>query len=354
MSPGSSNKENSATGNPVSLLQESLACGVLVVNARGRIAACTPEAAAHLHATTAQLENAPTASLPAPFPKMIQDAAKSGRPATHQDISLKIPRGGATALRASFLPIKTGSQPEVVVVFNNLASLPGFEQDMRRLDRLASLGTLSASMAHEIKNGMVAIKTFIDLLLQKNQDAELTEVVNRELQRINVIVTQILRFTAPRAATFATVHVHELLDHSIRLLHHQIAGKLISLQRRYQARPDLVRGDDAQLQQVFINLLLNALEAMNANGVLTVATEATAGQAGTRLLRIHVQDTGVGIARENLGRLFEPFFTTKKNGTGLGLAISQRIAHEHHGAIRAQSEANRGSTFSISLPLFSS
>jgi len=154
----------------------------------------------------------------------------------------------------------------------------------------------------------------------------------------------------PKGAAFNTVHVHELLDHSLRLLHHQIAGKLISLQRRYEAQSDTVRGDDVQLQQAFMNLLLNALEAMGSNGVLTVATEITEGENGARLMRIHIQDTGVGIKPENLGRLFEPFFTTKKNGTGLGLAISQRIAHEHHGVIQVQSSLNAGTTFSLSLP----
>ena len=133
-------------------------------------------------------------------------------------------------------------------------------------------------MAHEIKNGMVAIKTFVDLLAQKGQDAELTEVVRRELQRINAIVTQMLRFAAPNRAAFTTVRVHELLDHSLRLLQHQISGKLISLQRHYQAEPDTVRGDDAQLQQAFMNLLLNALEAMGTNGVLTVDTEIGEGR----------------------------------------------------------------------------
>lgn len=355
MPPGGSTLENGElpTGSAASLLQECLACGVLVVNARGRIAACTPEAAAHLRAKAERLRNAPVTSLPAPLPKLIRDAAKSGRPVTNLEILPTLPRRGAMTLRVSILPVKTRTQSQIVVVLNNLTSAPVFEQNMRRLDRLASLGTLSASLAHEIKNGMVAIKTFTDLLVQKNQDTELTEVVSRELQRINVIVTQMLRFAAPKAATFTTIHMHELLDHSLRLLHHQIAGKSISLQRRYEARADTVRGDDAQLQQAFMNLLLNALEAMNTNGVLTVATEITEGKPGTRWLRIHIQDTGVGIARENLGRLFEPFFTTKKNGTGLGLAISQRIAHEHQGAIQAQGEVNRGSTFSFSLPVFS-
>ena len=338
-------------GSPAGLLQECLACGVLVVNSRGRIAACTPEAAAHLQVTPERLRNAPLNALPAPLPRLIREAVRNGQPVTNLEILLETSGRGTANLRSSILPVKVRAHSQVVVVLNNLTSAPLFEQNMRRLDRLASLGTLSASMAHEIKNGMVAIKTFVDLLMQKGQDTELTGVVSRELQRINAIVTQMLRFGSSRGPAFTTVHVHELLDHSLGVLHHQINGKSISLQRRYAARMDAVRGDDGQLQQVFINLLLNALEAMDAKGTLMVATETTEGKPGAPSLLVHIQDTGVGIARENLGRLFEPFFTTKKNGTGLGLAISQRIAHEHLGTIQVRSEINQGSTFSLSLPL---
>jgi signal transduction histidine kinase len=290
--------------------------------------------------------------LPAPLSKLVRDAAKSGKPAMNRDISLKISRGGTATLRASILPVKMGAQSQVVVVLNDLTSAPIFKQNLRQLDQLANLGTLSASMAHEIKNGMVAIKTFFDLLAQKGEDAELTQVANRELQRINGIVTQMLRLAAPNRAAFITVRVHDLLDHSLRLLQHQVSRKLISLQRHYQAEPDTVRGDDAQLQQVFMNLLLNALEAMDMNGMLTIHTETVKGERGEWQLRINIQDTGVGIAPENLDRLFEPFFTTKKNGTGLGLAISQRIVLEHHGSIRVQSDPGKGSQFSLLLPVF--
>ncbi len=348
MSPGGSSEKTGGlpTGSPASLLQECLACGVLVVGARERIIACTAEAAAHLDAKPTQLKNTPINSLPAPLPELIRKAAKSGKTVTNREIEIKTARGGAATLRASILPVKSRAASQVIVVLNNLASEPVFEQNLRRLDRLASLGSLSASMAHEIKNGMVAVKTFVDLLAQKNQEAELTEVVGRELQRINAIVTQMLRIAAPKAATFATVRVHELLDHSLRLLQHQVSAKMILLRKNYRAQPDTMRGDDAQLQQMFMNLLLNAIEAMGANGVLTVSTEITAAKQ----LQIQIQDTGVGIARENLGRLFEPFFTTKKNGTGLGLAISRRIALEHHGAIEVRSETAQGSTFTLLLP----
>ena len=352
MSPGGSSKKPGGlpTESPASLLQECLACGVLVVGARERVVACTAEAAGHLRARAARLKNASILALPAPLPELIRAAAKSGKAVTNREIEIKAPRGGAMRLRASILPVKSRAPAQVVVVLNNLTSAPVFEQNLRRLDQLASLGALSASMAHEIKNGMVAIKTFVDLLAQKNQEAELTEVVGRELQRINAIVTQMLRFAAPKAATFATFPVHDLLDHSLRLLQHQIGSKGISLQRNYQAAPDTVRGDDAQLQQVFMNLLLNAIEAMGADGVLTVSTEiAEAG--GQRWLKINIRDTGVGVAPENLARLFEPFFTTKRNGTGLGLAISKRVALEHHGAIEVRSEITKGSTFTLTLPV---
>ena len=225
-------------------------------------------------------------------------------------------------------------------------------EKLQRLDRLANLGMLSAGMAHEIKNGMVAVKTFVDLLLEKDQDAELGEVVRHELERINAIVTQMLRMAAPASANFKTVRVHEVLDHSLRLLQPQVGGKLIAVKKNYRAESDAVRGDDAQLQQTFMNLLLNALEAMGPNGTLAISTEIAGGESGARVLQIQIQDTGVGITPENLAHLFEPFFTTKKNGTGLGLAICQRIIHEHHGSIHAQSEPGKSSRFSIALPLF--
>jgi two-component system nitrogen regulation sensor histidine kinase GlnL len=229
-------------------------------------------------------------------------------------------------------------------------STPVPEQSMRRLDRLASLGLLSAGMAHEIKNSLVAVNTFVGRLLENGEDREFSETVRRELRRIDTLVSQMLRFAAPGKNEFAAVHVHDLLDHSLRLIEHQIKGKSISLNRRYAAAPDTVSGDEYQLQQAFMNLLFNAIEAMGMNGVLTVSTDIAGEKPGERRLRIHIQDTGMGIPAENLPHLFEPFFTTKKNGTGLGLAICQRIVHEHDGDITAQSEIKKGATFSLSLP----
>jgi two-component system, NtrC family, nitrogen regulation sensor histidine kinase GlnL len=221
----------------------------------------------------------------------------------------------------------------------------------QQLDRLANLGMLSASMSHEIKNGLQAVRTFVDVLLEKNPNEELGELVRHELDRVNAIVTQILRIAAPGSASFKAVRSHDLLEHSLRLLKPHASMKLINLQKKYHAAPDTVHGDDALLQQVIMNLLFNAVDAMGPNGTLTVGTEIGESEEGARVLKIHIQDTGMGIAPENAARLFEPFFTTKKNGTGLGLAICQRIIQQHRGIIHAQSEAGLGSTFTIHLPV---
>jgi len=226
------------------------------------------------------------------------------------------------------------------------AQLP---DNLRRLDRLANLGLVSASVAHEIKNGLVAVNTFMEVLLEKGEDKELTTMVRRELKRIDALATQMLRFSAAKPPVRTTVRVHELLDHSLRLLEHQMTDRMITLKRIYKATPDALSGDESQLQQAFMNLLLNAAEAIGSNGELTIKTEtATDGHSGRRL-KIHIQDTGAGIAPENLPRLFEPFFTTKKNGTGLGLSICQRVAQEHAGAIEVKSDPSHGTTFIISL-----
>ena len=235
---------------------------------------------------------------------------------------------------------KTGS-----AAVNAPAAVSDLSTNLRRLDRLANLGLVSASVAHEIKNGLVAIGTFMELLLPKGEDKEMTDLVRKELARINSLVTQMLRYSAPKPTEFTNVGAHELLDHSLRLLEHQMSGRLITLKRAFRATPDTIHADESQLQQVFMNILLNAVEAVGSNGEVIVGTE----NAGAHML-VFIRDTGMGITKENLSRLFEPFFTTKKNGTGLGLAICQRVIEEHRGKIEIHSEPGNGSAFIITLP----
>ena len=149
-----------------------------------------------------------------------------------------------------------------MLVLHDLTPARQLEERLEQLDRLANIGTLAAGMAHEIKNALVAGKTFVDLLLEKHQDAELVEVVRREMGRIDAIVSRMLKFAGPARPAFSEVRLHEVLEHSLRLVQPQLEGKAIVLSRSFQAAPDRVSGDDYQLQQAFVNLFLNALEAM--------------------------------------------------------------------------------------------
>jgi len=281
------------------------------------------------------------------------------RPVIERTLTLPPTGSDSPALHVNAVPVPSGDSFQVVIVLNDLAIARRLEENMRRLDRLASLGTLSAGLGHEIKNAFVAVNTFVELLLEKNQDSEFTEVVHRELRRIDSMVSQMLKFAGPARPTFAAVRLHDVLEHSLRLVQHQLEEKLISLNRSFKAAPDAIKGDDHQLEQAFVNLFLNAVEAMGTNGSLTVATEivrtapskAVAAAANRHPhVRITIADTGIGIAPENMSNLFEPFFTTKNHGTGLGLPITRRIVQEHHGDISLHSEPNKGTTFSIVLP----
>jgi len=342
-----------------SALRDCLAGGVIVVDYRQRIAACTPEAERLLQLRPGKAVNAPLSALPAKLQELIREVIAENKPLTGRSVILPLAGREPGVLQVCATPVAAQAGAiEVVVVVNDLAPARRLEQHLRRLDRLVSVGTFSTSMAHEIKNALVAVKTFIDLLLEKNRDAELTEVVGREMARINAIVGQMLKFAGPARPALSATGLHDILDHSLRMVQPQLEGKLISLDRSFKASPDAVKGNDYQLEQAFVNLLLNAVEAMGPNGALKVATETVSAAAtipplagrGTHHVRLTIADTGVGIAPENMDRLFEPFFTTKQNGTGLGLSIAQRIVQEHHGAISVQSELNKGTTFSILLP----
>jgi signal transduction histidine kinase len=231
-------------------------------------------------------------------------------------------------------------------------------RNLYQLERLASLGTLSAGLAHEIKNALVGVNTFINLLLDKNQDAQLAEIVRRELSRIDSIASQMLNLSNPADPKFAPVPMHQLLEHALTLVQHQLRAKSISLQRSFDAASDVIQGDEFQLEQSMLNLLLNALEAMAPHGQLVITTELITDSAkpnrsarmATTRLRVIIKDDGAGIPAKNMERLFEPFFTTKEGGTGLGLAITQRIIQQHGGSIEASSRPNEGSTFTMLLP----
>jgi two-component system nitrogen regulation sensor histidine kinase GlnL len=335
------------------MLQSSCACGVLSLDGSGNVTFVSPEAEKILRLSQPGkpgLEKIPQ------LQELIRETQTTGRAINDRKLVLR--PEDSTAVCVTVMPAATRDKNHrIVVLLKDFSSTNKLENNLQRLDRLASAGTLSAGMAHEIRNALVAVKTFIDLLVEKNKDDELADIVRHEMRRVDSIVSQMLKFSAPAQPTFTSISLHKVLDRCLRLAQHRVEGKLIAFERRFEAEPDLVRGDDHQLEQAFVNLLFNSVEAINSHGSLTISTEMTSDDQGhlreggaRNLVRIRISDTGGGIAAENMAHLFEPFFTTKRNGTGLGLAVTRRIIEEHSGTIDAESEPGKGTTFTVLLP----
>ena len=331
-------------------------CGIILVDGQDRLSVVTEAATRVLSLTGPRSQRLD--GLPATLQTLIDEVRSSGQPLVDRSIHFE-DSNRALSLRVSAFPMGSDKTAlPVAIVLQNQSADQKLGKHLQQLDRLATFGTLSAGIAHEIKNALVVGKTFFDLLLEKHQEAELVQLVRQELTRIDSLVTQMLRFTSPAKPALADIQVHEVLEHSLLMVKRQIEDKSIQLKQLYAAPSDSMRGDKFQLEQAFVNLLLNAIEAMGPRGRLTVATGAGASEPNETLLskgrghmQVRIEDSGIGIPPENIGRLFGPFFTTKSGGTGLGLSITRRIIEEHGGQISVKSKPNEGTCFQILLPV---
>jgi len=226
---------------------------------------------------------------------------------------------------------------------------------IRRADRLASLGTLTAALAHEIRNPLVAIKTFIQLLPERLEDEEFRKhflsIASGEVDRISSLVSELLEFARTSDPKLEMENVNSILDGMILLSSTESKKKHIEIVKDYGQDLPPVSIDREQIKQVFLNILLNAIEATPENGKITVETRSFVKPGGEAYIQIRFTDTGCGIPTEHLEDIFNPFFTTKNKGSGLGLSISHQIVQDHKGYIDVESELDRGSSFFINLPL---
>ncbi|MDH7511459.1 MAG: cache domain-containing protein [Clostridiales bacterium] len=220
-------------------------------------------------------------------------------------------------------------------------------------EKLASLGKLAAGIAHEINNPLGGILIYSHLLLEESKAnsnlAETLKKIIKETSRCKNIVKGLLEFARPKEPEMVLTDLNEVVNKALAIFERQALFQNITIEKDFSDLPRIV-ADGPQLQQVFANIIINAAEAMNGNGLLAIKTLL---DARTDTLRIEFRDTGHGIKEEDLPRLFEPFFTTKEvgKGTGLGLAISYGIVQKHNGSIEVKSEVGRGSTFTVVLPL---
>ncbi len=253
-----------------------------------------------------------------------------------------------------------------MVLIHDMTQIKRLESNVQRADRLTSIGTMAAGMAHEIKNPLQSIKTFTQLLLDRYDDADFrmtfAEVVPPEVDRIDNIVTRLLHFARPQPVSFNLHDVRQIIREVFALVENQMHKEGIELRLHLPEKPIGVMADDQQLHQVFLNLVLNAIEAMRETSSNFIEVRIQTGlthlqQPGTQVrhdvpcVKVVISDSGCGISRENLKQLFTPFFTTKADGSGLGLSVVHRIITEHRGIIDVDSNPGVGSSFTVTFPL---
>jgi len=226
---------------------------------------------------------------------------------------------------------------------------------IRRADRLSSLGMLTAGLAHEIRNPLVAIRTFTQLLPERYQDQEFREefksIALREVDRICGLVNDLLSFARPSTPNVAAEDINEIVEGIARILETEAKERGVQIYRRLA--PDLpkVFVDKEQIKQVSMNVILNAIQSIEGEGVVEVSTRLFTRDGAERFVQIGVRDSGMGIPEKDIENIFNPFFTTKKGGSGLGLSISHQIVQEHRGYIIVESKVGEGTTFFVNLPI---
>ena len=221
---------------------------------------------------------------------------------------------------------------------------------MKRAERLYAAGQLSAGLAHEIRNPLASIAGAVGMLrrdrLSEQRRAECLEIINKERERLERLLTSFLDFARPRPPRYQTTDVEEVLDSVLDLSSHAVLDGAVRLRKEVADGLPAVKCDPEQLKQVLLNLAINAIQAMREGGEIAVSARVQDGKA-----LIQVKDQGPGISPEHLEKIFDPFFTTKEHGSGLGLSVAHQIVEQHSGVLTVERNPDRGMTFSVLLPL---
>jgi len=249
----------------------------------------------------------------------------------------------------------SGEIGEIATAINDMAHSLGerklLEEQVQRADRLAVIGEMAAGLAHEIRNPLMAIKGFSQL---QNEDITLSErkeyndIIIHEVERMNHLIEELLGFSRPTLDLVTHVNINEVLKNTLILAEIRAHGTEVEFEHELASFLPEVMANEEQLRQVFLNILINAMQAMERKGKITISSSYDAVSAK---VRVSFTDTGPGIEPENIKKLFDPFFTTKASGTGLGLAVANHLMLSWNGVILVESKINQGSTFTLIFPV---
>ncbi len=239
-----------------------------------------------------------------------------------------------------------------LIIFDDITDRDELERRLVQADKMSSIGVLAAGVAHEVNTPLAVISTYAQMLAKQisgdEQKAKLLDKIAKQTFRASEIVNSLLNFSRTSTTEFVEVDLNKIIRETLSLIEHQLGKSGIEISLNLEESLPGVKGNSGKLQQVFLNLFLNARDAMEQGGRLTVKTWNADGFA-----RIDVSDNGQGIAPEHLERIYDPFFTTKgaRKGTGLGLSVTYGIVREHGGTIEVESRLAAGSRFHLELPL---
>ena len=347
-------------------LLTTMSDGLLTVHMNGQLSTINPSAQQLLAILPSTPQNESAVQTLERYPGLVSylETALSD-PVDRHPRELHIEKDGqphTLLVSSSVLKDRSGQPREIILNLHDISDLKKLEASIRQAERLAALGTLAAGMAHEIRNPLSSIKTFVQLLPRKVEKPGFLEkfqrTVPRELNRINDLVEDLLDLARVPQYTFRSIPVPTLIGQTLETLGEELLSNDIDC--RFECSENLppVRADSGQLAKAFHNLVRNAIQSMPDGGELLIQANSpsdagtngndNAGRAGIALV---FQDSGQGIPPEELKNIFNPFYTTRDKGTGLGLSITHKVITEHGGTITVTSQPDRGSRFVVNLPL---
>ena len=262
-------------------------------------------------------------------------------------------QGKAFTLNVSITPLVSKSSERIgrLLLFDDVTQRDRMEEQMSQTEKLTSLGLLAAGVAHEVNTPLAVISNYIQMLAKQMPDGDprqsIIDKIVKQTFRASEIVNNLLNFSRTGAAEASDIDVNRVVEETLSLVSHPLKASQIKVVKHLGETLPVVRGSANKLQQVFLNLFLNARDAMPGGGMLEVRTASHNGS-----VEVEIVDTGAGIPREHIHRIFDPFFTTKPNGrgTGLGLSVSYGIIKEHSGKIDVRSTPGKGTSFHVEFP----
>src|SRR5271166_1250483 len=324
----------------------SISSGLITTGLDGRITLVNAAAQRLLELSPAQL-------LGSPVHKLFLDPLPTVEsPHTHAEVRFDVPTKFRRTVRVRVAALTVPERGDLgyVYVLDDLTEIRRLEREMRMQDKLAAVGRLAAAIAHEIRNPLTSIAGSVSMLSgvpEMNEDhRRLLDIVTRESQRLNSIITDFLAYSRTKQYHFGKVDLIQLVEDTLTLMDHRMTAEKtgIVIHRRFAARQALVLADGDKLKQVFWNLCENAVRAMKDGGSLTAAVEALGDE-----WQVSFIDTGTGMTPQQIEKIFEPFQSNFEGGTGLGLAIVYQIVQAHEGKVWARSKAGQGTTFVLRL-----